>query len=168
MANTDEKEKKETVEVDKSTLAEILSRLDNFEKKSEADDKKLAKLLAVVDKGRLQNYESQYEKGDLVHTASISTWNGNIVLGWKTIKNEVGFENGIMRENQTIRVFLLNQEDPKKEKHEDLQLLDFSRHVEKREGEIIKDSTEAKTGRRTVTIKLKDGMELDYDIAFIN
>lgn len=161
-------EPKKTVEVDASTLTEILRKLEDFEAQKQKDDKTISKLLAVADKGRLANYEAQHEQASLIRTARISMWEGSIILGWKTIKNEVGFQDGVLRESQTVRLFLLNSKDPKVEKHVDVDLLNFNRQVQKQDGEIVKDNTESKSGKRTLTVKLADGMEIDFDVAFVN
>lgn len=168
-----EKENKK-VEIDKSTLAEILKRLDSVdEMKAELakKDKDIEKLLAVADKGRMQNWESQHSEGELIRTVRLSMWERQVVLGWKTVKNEVGFINGVLREEQTIKVFLLQTDKDGKiaaPKEVEVNLLNFNRFVEKVDAEVIKQSKDSKTNRVTYTVKLKDGMELEYDIAFLN
>lgn len=161
----EEPEKK--IEVSESVLKEIIAKNESLEGKVDKLTKDNEKLLAVADKGRLANYDSQHGDGNLIRTATISVWEGKRVIGWGRGKNEVDFVNGVIRENQTTILYLLDPKDPKKPIKQEIDILSFARRALRETGEIIRQAEDS-NHQKTYTLRFKDGMEIDMDIAFIN
>ena len=157
------KKEKDTVEISKFTLDSILKKLEDAEIRDKKRDEEIEMLKGISDKGRLTKWEEQ-NKGALIRTAKVTFWEGNPVLGWMTVKDEVGFREGRLMVNQIVRLFLdVGEKEPKQI---DLDYLYWAQNVSGETGEVIAKNV-SRTGE-VWTIELKDGRKLDIDIRFIN
>ncbi|MFA6991917.1 MAG: hypothetical protein WC269_01390 [Candidatus Gracilibacteria bacterium] len=77
--------KEKTLELPESTLKALVEKIDALQKQS---DKQNEMLLAVADKSRLSNYNIR-NQGSLVKTARITLFDGKLVVGWKSVIDEV-------------------------------------------------------------------------------
>lgn len=166
-------EKKSTkVEVEKETLEKILQTMEELQRTNksllEKDEKRteeIEMLKNISDKGRLNKYELEKNGGNLIRTARISLWEGLPIVGWQTIKDEVGYRDGRLKVDQQIRIFL--QEEGKKEpKVVDLEYLYWVQNTISQTGEVTNKMTD-KSGEFW-TVVLKDGKKVTVDIRFIN
>ena len=157
------KKNEETVQLPKSTLDAILQKLEDAEIREKKRDEEIEMLKGISDKGRLTKWEEQ-NKGTLIRTAKVTFWEGNPVLGWMTVKDEVGFREGRLVVNQIVRLFIdIGEKEPKQV---DLDYLYWAQNVSGETGEVINKNV-GRTGE-VWTIQLKDGRKLDIDIRFIN
>lgn len=160
----------EKVEISKKTLEKILERLetqDKYIEESKERDKKrdsqIEMLKSISDKARLMRYEEQ-TRGSLIRTAKVSFWEGSPILGWMKGKDEVGFREGRLQVNQTIKLFL-----DKGEKEPDVVEVDYlfwAQNVDGETGEVVEKLE--RDGNQYWTIQMKDGRKVTLDIRFIN
>ncbi len=158
-------EKKNTVPVDRSVLEQILANQKKLDETIANQAKTIEMLRSVADKGRLAKFEEQNRGTQLVRRAKVGVWRGDVILGFTMVKDEVGFENGVLKENQVIRVYL-DKGKGKEPVPTDLEYLFFYRNLSRLEGEVIREARSS-TGE-TRTIKLDDGREFELDVRFIN
>ena len=162
--------KEDDVSLPKKTLQAILDRIDSLEadkKSAEERDKKrdteIEMLKSISDKARLARYES-LNKGSLIHTAKVPFWEGMPILAWSRGRDEVGFRDGKLMVNQTIKFFVDegNGEPTLKE----LDYLYWAQNVDTQIGEIS-EKLETPTGTY-YTMLMKDGRKIKVDIRFLN
>lgn len=152
-----QEKKKDTVEIERSVLEEIL-------RNQKAQQEKIEMLTSVADKARLAHWDKLHPQGNLIRRANLGKWKGKIVIGWAKVKDEVGFIHGVLREEQIIKLFLDN--GTKEPETEDVEFLTFYRNVERVFGDIVKESRGAYGETRT--LQLEDGRQFEVDIRFIN
>lgn len=148
---------KEMVPVPKDVLERLLNRVDDLE--------------AAADIGRLSRVQGLRSQGKLVKTAKLSVYNGKVVLGWFTVKDDVYTdEKGVIHEDQQVKLILDDKDEEGNKvvvESEPVSYRTFSRVITKITGEVIKESSDSE-GRKTVTIKLDDGREYELSVVFIN
>lgn len=160
------KEEGKTVEVPESTLQELLSKVEEYEKKDKQREEQIEMLTHAADKGRLAAWDEKHKGGDLIRTAKVSLWEGKIVVGWKMIKDEVFVDKDkVLRENQLLRLYLHTGEGDKPEK-QDINYVNFYRNKKMRVGDIVKKS-EGVDGN-TFTLQFSDGKKIEIDTRFVN
>lgn len=164
-ANTGGEAKKDEVKVSKKTLDSILDRIESLEADNKKKDEKIEMLTNISDKARLAKYEEQNRAGSLIRTARVSFWKGLPVIGWQTVKDEVGFIDGRLRVNQVIRLFM-QVEGEKEPKSEEVEYLYWSQNIDGEAGEVV-SRNHTKDGEFW-TIEFKDGKKVTLDIRFIN
>ncbi len=170
MAKNKIEEKTEEVTIPKSTLQAILDRIDGLEESnkkivddSKKKDEKIEMLTEISDKGRLARYEEQ-NNGEIIRTARISFWEGLPILAWVNGKNEVGYRDGRLIVNQTIRLFLDEGRDQPTEK--ELDYLYWTQNVNSQSGDIIEKSITPNGS--AYTLQMKDGKKIKVDVRFLN
>ncbi len=156
------KEKEETVSLPAETLRNILSTIESLKESDKKKDEEIKKLLEVADKGRLARYESANQT-ELIRTARVSFWEGCPILAWASVRDEVGFRNGRVEYNQTIKIII---EKDGQIVDKELEYLHWTQNVEGRQGEVI-SKTEEK-GKQIWTIRMSDGQEIKIDVRFLN
>lgn len=164
--------KDEKVQLDKKTVEAILAKVETLSEQvgSLADenkkkDKQIEMLTEVADKGRLARYEEQNNGGELIRTAKVAFWRDLPIIGWKNVKDEVGFRDGRLIVNQITKLYLdQGKESPLEE---DVEFLYWVQNVQSKIGEVVERS-ENSNGAQFVTVQLKDGRKLKLDIRFIN
>lgn len=164
------KEKEEKVEVSKKTLETILQRLeeqDEYIKRSKENEKRrndeIEMLKSISDKARLAKWEQQ-NRGSLIRNAKVSFWEGSPILGWMKGKDEVGFRDGRLQVNQTIKLFVDKGE--KEPEIVELEYLYWAQNVDGQSGEVVEKLQ--RDGNEFWTIQLSDGRKVTLDIRFIN
>jgi len=154
----EKKEKKieeEMVQVKKTDLDSMLSRLDSLTKNQDL-------LFKAQDKNRLSKAMND-GKGVLIHTTKVSKWDdtGKYVIGWKLSTNKCEVVQGRWIEEQNATV-IFEEGEPIT-----VPLLEFYRKTIKKDtGEII--SRENKDGNEILTIQFLDGKKLLINSNYIN
>jgi len=163
-----EEEKK--IEVGEKTLKALIKTVETLQESNDAlvvRDKKregeIEMLKNISDKGRLSKYEDS-QKGPLIPTAKVSFWNDLPILAWSKGKDEVGFRDGRLTVNQTIKLFL--DEGKKEPKEVEVDYLFWAQNTSSQSGEVVERS-ENENGQYW-TMQLKDGRKIKLDIRFIN
>lgn len=159
------KEKEEDeVSVSKDLLKQILEKQQSQEEAISKLTAENARLASAADKNRLMQYDMEHGGGNLIRRAKISLWDGLPVMGWQTVRDEVGRVDGVLREVQTVKLFC--DDGSKNLKEFEVVYLDFARNVKKVEGEIV-EQRKTKSGEVYI-IELSDGKQYPMDIRFIN
>lgn len=76
------------VEVDKMMLDNLLASVIELQRKDAENQKQLAMLSAVADKGRVFNYENLHAEKKPIRVR-LSKYGGGIIVGWRTVKDEL-------------------------------------------------------------------------------
>lgn len=158
----EEKPEKE-VKIPQKTLDAILSKLEESNKLLKKQGDEITMLKSVSDKGRMNKWEEQ-NKGSLIRTANISIWEGNPIIGWHRVKDEVGFRDGRLVVNQTIKIFV--DEGKKEPKEIELEYLYWAQNTTSMPGEVVSKNITDKG--EVWTLEMKDGRKVALDIRFIN
>jgi hypothetical protein len=141
------------IEISESTLQGLMERLDK-----QAQD--IVMLKDVADKSRVQRYQ---QKNALpgARNALISTYNGKIVMAWRTLSNEI-FQDAknLWHEDQTIEVITEDNEKVS------LSYLEFVKKLVKVETEIVSRYTTPE-GLNMIRLKMGD-KQIDIDVTFVN
>jgi len=157
----------ETVPVKVSVLEKINATLESQGKELEDTKEQLKRLESAADLGRLDKWDAEH-KGKLIRKASLNLFRGQIVMGWKLVKDEVGVnEKGILVEKQDIKLFL-DQGEGEELKEEVVPYIYFSRELEREECDIIKTSDDSQGNRTMVLKRAGDGREVEVGISFVN
>lgn len=151
-------------------VAALAAKIEALEKKDEANQKELKMLRDVADKGRILNYESK-TAGKRSITVHLSTYDGKIVVGWRTLKDiliknpTTGLTVG---EEQEYELLLLNR-DESVEKMTVKGYPRFSeiRYTERIEARVV-GRKEDEQGNFIFNIQLPDDRVIDLDPRFIN
>lgn len=156
------KKEKDTVEVPRSLLEELLER----DKKR---DEEIEMLKSAADLSRLNKWEQEH-RGELIRKFRVATWrdeNGEnrIVRMWKSTKDDAWIENGVPKYSQWAKYYLDNGEgnDPLEVELEQLQ---FVRSKGATIGEVISERVDRFGEYKT--LKFDDGREIEFDIRFLN
>lgn len=152
------------VTVPKDLLKQILDKQEAQEELITKQNKEIERLTAAADKGRLVQYDMEHGGGTLIRRAKVSMWQGLPVMGWQTIKDEVGIVDRVLREIQIVKLFC--DDGSKDFKEFEVDYIDFVRNTQKVEGEIV-EQAKTKSGDY-YTIRMSDGKEYKLDIRFIN
>ncbi len=151
----------EKVSIKKDVLRDILSTVEGLKEK--VQDLEGAANLARLDKVR-----SARDKGEISKTAKVSIWDKKIVLRWVSVKDDVYIdEQGRIHEDQQIKLYLFEGEGKKPSETEPMSYRKFSRLIEKRLGEVIKE-TKNQDGSIDFTIHFDDGLEITLPIIYLN
>lgn len=137
----------ETVTIKKETLDDLMERLKRVEQ--------------AADKSRLAKFD-EANKGKLIRTYGIRTYNGKIVTSWSNMIENTVEKNpsGKWEENQVVEIFY---EDKTSEK---IPYIIFDRNKKRIESELV---SETKTDDDTIlTLKDEDGIEHKINIKFVN
>lgn len=162
----------EVVAIPKAQLEALLTGFEKAQESiktlTERDEKReeeITKLLAIADKARLSHYETNENKDAVLITkAKVGFFNGEPIIAWQKVKDEVGFRNGRLEVNQIIRVFTdVGEKEPKQTETE---YLYWAQNTTTQEGEVV-SKTET-NGAMYWTVELKDGRKITLDIRFIN
>ena len=156
-------------EVDVSALVE---KIEALEKKDAENQAKLKMLYDVADKGRVFNYENQQAgAGKKVKKIKLSVFDGSIIVGWRTLKDELikhptsGMTVG---EKQEYELLLFGKDSNiTKVVVEGYPRFSEIRYTERIEADII-GQTETFDGVITFDVALPDGRTVKMDSKFIN
>ena len=141
----------ETVEVKRSSLEKMLSRLDRLE--------------YAASKAQLAHFDSKI-KQDQTKQASVSTFDGKIVIAWSMIENLVEKINGIWVEKQTLKIEYIDG------KSEEMPCKKFWLQHQKQSVQVLSERA-LNTGEviwevETIEAGDKEPTKLELDITFVN
>lgn len=161
-AKKEEAGDEEMVPVPLKDLKAILERQD-------AQAKEIERLTAAADLNRLANYDAK-NQGSLIRVARLNTWKDEeedkIILGWKMIKDDVRLINGVLHEEQIVRLFL-DEGEGEKIHESDVSYRDFGLNMGKLAAEIIEKAENAQ-GLQFFVLRLPSGREIRVDTRFVN
>lgn len=158
-------ESAEKVEVKRDTLEALLARVETLEKASQEKDNKISMLESVADVNRIARWESQNGKR-IVPKARVTFWEGQPVVGWKTVKDEVRLVGNQVIANQVIKIYTQDPEGNVKEA--DLDYVQFQRSCQSSTGEVVSKEDSVEDGNTYYSIVMPDGRKIRLDIRFIN
>jgi len=118
-------------------------------------------LTDVQDKSKLLKLEQMRRDGKLVKDIKLRVLEGKVVVGWKTLQDEVYFADGKLIENQKVEVFLDDQTTKQ------LSMRQWASLPAYQAFEVVKESR-TENGQIFYTVRREDGKELDIDITYIN
>lgn len=166
----------ETVAVSKSTLEAILAKQEAQEETIGELKKDNEKLNKIADKSRLAWWDSQHSE-ELISTFRVGVFTDyddtekdgtakkKIVLGWKMIRDEVRFENGVLKENQIFKLYL-DEGEGNEPSEKEVNIIVFTRELERLIGELVEES---KTNEGVFkTLRFEDGRVIKFDARFLN
>lgn len=149
MANEKDKEKKETIEVEKSQLQELINKVKRLE--------------AVADQGRLQMLDDVEKQKNIIPTARVNYWNDKPVYSFSLIKNN-SFING-QGELVQQQVLEVVYKDGKKD---EFPYIDFYRNKIQKTGRVVEQTKDKKNGGLLWTIQMPDGEEHKINVKYLN
>lgn len=149
---------------------DLIKRIAELEKRDAENQAKLKMLYEVADKGRVFNYESsRAEKKPL--RVKLSVYNGNIVIGWRTIKDELVKHPTTGRtvgENQEYELLLLSKEGvSSKVIVNGYPAFSAARYDSRIEAEVT-GRKEDWNGEVTFDLSLPDGRTIPLNARFVN
>lgn len=142
-----------TITVTQATMDAVLEKLD-------AQAKQITMLTEISDKSRKFNWD-QKNQDFSQKVAKVSYYKTQMVLGWRTVKDEV-FQDGrgIWHEDQRIELILSDNT------RVEINYLDFVKFVEKKSYSVISRYITPE-GKPVIRLDV-DGKEVDIDEVFIN
>lgn len=147
-------EAKDTVELKKTTLDALMDRLNRLEEEQK-------ELLAVQDRRTKSKIEELRRAGKLVKNVKLRSLENKVVIGWKTVDDDVYFADGRLIEKQTIEVWLDGGEK------KTLSMRQWATMPLYNEYEVIKESRD-ENGDIMLTVRRADGKELDVNVIYAN
>jgi len=167
----------DVIEVDKSLLKTILSKVEGLEKSvNEKNDiisqlkEDNEKLLAVADKKRIADYEVKNNKGgSLVKRVRVWTMEDKVITSWKMVVNKViaNLHRNTVDSEQTIRVVFLKTDDMKDGENE--AILTYKTFIDSRvpvEGDVIKVVSDE--DNTVYHVQFDDGRIVEVNVKYIN
>lgn len=149
--------KEETVEISKAVLDKILKRMDVLEE--------------AADKNRFERINSLRNPETIKKVVNLATYNSRIVIGWKTLKNDVWFdhENKLHEDQVTAVFFHKGKKDDKgnPESEIEMPLQSFSRLLKRLPCEVVSETKDTK-GNITLKVVTKEGEEISVGLDFVN
>lgn len=155
--------KKETVEVEKDVLERILATV-------EKQGEKIKILTEVADKNRLTRVEELRAQGKLVKKVKLNYMDGNLIIGWKTIKDEVYFDQDKrLHEEQIIGLYFEQEivDGQELQLGKEMPYQTFGRLVTKVPVEVIEEGKD-RDGNTNFVVETDDGRKIKIDSRFVN
>ena len=157
--------------VTQDTINDIIARQDMLEDQNKALQKDLEskegqlKMLSyAADKGRIAAWQTQNED-KLVKTVSLSVMEDKLVIAWEMIKNDVGYRDGKVYENQTIKLILRDKNGELSDKV--YPYVHWCQQTSKARGEVIKEVNDKERGELFVVV-FEDFGEVEVPMTFVN
>ena len=163
--------KKDTVEVPKNLLQEIIDNQKIQDEKIKNLEGENERLVYAADKARLSIFDSR-QGIDIIRKFHIGTWmyegKARLIVGWFMVKDEVTtvFEDGRRRivEDQVIMLLLDNGD--KESIEVEVAYPTFANEMKRVTGDVVSSAKRGKDEYRT--LKLEDGREIEMNIKFVN
>jgi len=146
--------KKDIVELKKTTLDALMERLAKLEEEQK-------ELLAVQDRRTKSKIEELRRAGKLVKNVKLRSIDNKVVIGWKTVEDDVFFSDGRLIEKQTVEIWL---EDGEKKV---LSMRQWATMPLYNEYEVIRESRN-EDGDILLTVRRGDGKELEVNVIYAN
>lgn len=149
----------------------LLKEVAALKAQAEEDQKKLKMLYDVADKGRIFSWEQRQQTDKKPQKVKLSTVGNNIVVGWRTVRDELISDPRSGRtigENQEYELLLLDKEGGKTTKRVE-GYLNFSniRYENRIEATVLSKSVSF-DGKTSLELGLPDGRTASLDAAFVN
>lgn len=144
----------DTVELKKTTLDALMERLSKLEQEQK-------ELLAVQDRRTKSKIEELRRSGKLVKNVKLRSLENKMVVGWKTMEDEVYFSDGRLIEKQNIEAWL---EDGTKKI---LSMRQWASLPTYNECEVVKESRD-EDGNIILTIRGDEGKQLEVNVIYVN
>ena len=143
----------ETVTVSKTSMDEILKKLD-------AQEQQIKMLTEISDKSRKFNWD-QKNQDFSKEIVRLSWYKNQMVVAWRTVKDEV-FQDGrgVWHENQIMEIILADNT------RLEVNYLDFVKFISKKEASVISRYTTPE-GKAVMRVDV-DGKQVDIDETFVN
>lgn len=151
---TPPKEEKDTIKLKKTTLDALMERLSKLETEQK-------ELLEVQDRRTKSKIEELRRAGKLVKNVKLRSLENKIVIGWRTVEDEVYFSDGKLIEKQIVEAWL---EDGTKKS---LSMRQWASLPTYNEFEVIKESRDEE-GVIMLTVRSKDGKQLEVGAVYVN
>lgn len=165
---------KESVKVDKDQGHQEQSKED-FVKISKKDwqdvQNQLKMLYNVADKGRIFNYENQQQKDKKPTKVKLSVYDGQIITGWRTLKDELIKDSrtgATIGEIQEYELSLLNEEGKTTYAILDGYIAFSNARYDKRIEVEVVGKKEDWDGTLTFNVSLPNGNIISLDSKFVN
>lgn len=144
----------DSVVLSKEAFNELMNRLSKLE-----GDQKI--ILETADKRQISKIEEMRRQGKLVKDVKLRMVDDKIVVGWRTVEDEVYFADGKLIENQKVEVFFEDKTSKV------LTMRQWAALPAYRSFEVVKESR-AENGQIFYTVRREDGKELEVDQTYIN
>lgn len=147
---------KATVEVDKAKLDELLTRLDKLEKDNEM-------LVSTADRARVARY-NDLNASPAAHTYRVRTFKGQIVVGWRSILDEMFQDShGLWHERQQVEIVLEDGQTFQ------LPFLESERLTKLITSHVVTETrTEDGHVVTILTLRLPNGRDVKIDSTYVN
>lgn len=156
--------KKETVEVEKDVLERILQTV-------EKQGEQLKILREVADKNRLTRVEELRAQGKLVKKVKLNYMDDKLIIGWKTIKDDVYFDQDKRLHEEQIIGLYFEQEKPEEGEQlkigQEMAYQNFARLVKKVLVEVVEEGKD-RDGNINFVVETEDGKQIKIDSRFVN
>lgn len=154
------------VEVDIDMLKDLMKEVEGMRGVAE-EVARLKKdndmLLAVADKGRIQNWQNKNSPMGLIREARAWVLDGKLVKATYTVRNSAFTDSiGRIHTDQVLNVMLEDGEEKE---------MSYDQFMKERtliEGDIISRATDEVSGQTFLKLKFKDGKEFTVNITFTN
>lgn len=151
-------EKKKKVEVDADVLSKIMEEMSDLRKQ-------VNQVESTSSQDQVRKLEALRATGKLVKSVKIRSYLRDgieiMVLGWKTVRDDVWVADGKLHENQIIGVFFADG------KEKETPLAEFTRNTKYYSYEVIKEGR-LNNGEVEFTVILNDGKEVTINSKFVN
>lgn len=115
----------------------------------------------VQDKKALNKIDQMRRDGKLVKDIKLRVLDGKVVVGWKTLHDEVYFADGKLIENQKVELYLEDKTT------KELSMRQWAALPMYQQFEVVKEAR-SENGQIFYTVRREDGKELEVDITYIN
>lgn len=146
---TKEEPKKDTVEVSKGLLESLQKKIDMLEQ--------------VADKKSLALYYSR-NKAELPKIVRLRMMDGKVIVGWRTVKDEV-YEDSVTRRWKEIQIIQLLYEDGETE---EMSLTDFVRKYTHISAKVLSTSVDSETGQEALKVETDTGKIYEIGVQYVN
>lgn len=151
------KKKVGMVEIPQTSLNAIMGKIKELEESRDM-------LLQIADKKQLGNYYQRH-KGKIPTRVMLRTIDDKVILGWRTIQDEVYKDPETMRWYEKQRIEVLYEDGKGQEFH----LSDYVRKYKQVEAEVRSKITDEETGSVALKVVRRDnGKEYTIGIAYVN
>ena len=145
----------EMVQIPKAAWEKITEKIATLEETQDV-------LREAADKGRLDRIERARSQGKLIKTVHISTLNGKKVVGWRTIKNTLDYDNrGVPHEEQIVEILYADKSK------EEMRMVTRARNTVFVKAEVVEESKD-QDGRVSYVVQFEDGEKLKIAEIFVN
>lgn len=148
------KEGEDKVEVSATVLKDLLDKIATLEQRTKEFEQ-------TAPEDQIRKLDALRATGKLIKSVKVRRLDGELVIGWKIVKDEVWVADGKLHELQELEIYFQNG------KKKNMPLLQFSRNVLYESYEVIKEA-KTQTGELEFTFMLSDGKEVTINSKYVN